>query len=146
MPAAAARPARPLARTAGALLLALTLLGCGDDVDPEPSGAAPTVVAPSLPSVASGVTQAGVPQLVNVTVRDGVVTGAAGSIALATNTRVRLTVLADTADTLLVDGYDLRAKVTIDDPVQLAFIADRPGTFAVRLEKAGTVLTRLVVS
>lgn len=143
MPAAAARP---LTRTALALALGLGLVACGDDVDPMPSAEAPRTVTPSLPQVASGVTQQGVPQLVNVGLRDGRVTGASGPVALQKDTPVRLTALTDTADTLLVEGYDLRAQLTVDEPVQLAFIADRVGRFEVVLEDSGTVLTVLEVS
>lgn len=138
----------PLSRSATAALvgcLALLLAGCGDSVDPEPSGPAPVLVQPSLPSVASGIGQAGVPLPINVTITGGAITGAAATIDVPRNTPVRLTVLADVADRLLVKGYDLRTQVTVGEPVQLSFIADRSGTFDVVLEDAGTRLTRLVV-
>lgn len=141
----ASTPVRPLARTALALALGACLAGCGDSVDPEPSGAAPVVVRPSLPAVASGIAQTGVPRLVNVGYADGRVTGESGSVAIAQNTPVRLTVLTDTAEKLLVRGYDLRAQLTVGEPVQLELIADRRGSFEVLLEESGTVLTRLDV-
>lgn len=136
---------RPLTRTALLLVLATGLAGCGADEDPLPSGDAPVVARPSLPDVADGVTQDGVPQLVNVGYVAGRVTGAGGTVPLQRNTRVRLTVLTDTAETVLVRGYDARAQLTVDEPVQLTFIADRAGTFEVVLEQSRTVLTRLVV-
>ena len=138
-------PARTARRTALPLVLGASLSACGASVDPEPSGRAPVVVAPSLPSVASGVTQVGVPKLVNVGLSKGVVTGARGTVRMARNTPVRLTVLTDTSQTLLVEGYALRAQLTVDEPVQLAFIADRKGTFRVVLEPSGTLLTQLRV-
>ena len=138
-------PATLIRSAATALVVTLALAGCGDSVDPKPSGPAPVLVQPSLPSVASGIGQAGVPLPINVTVTGGSITGAAAVIDVRRNTRVRLTVLADVADRLLVKGYDLRAQVTVGEPVQLTFIADRSGTFDVVLEDAGTRLTRLVV-
>jgi hypothetical protein len=128
-----------------ALGVGLALTGCGPSVDPRPSGSAPVVVRPSLPSVASGISQAGVPELINVGIANGVVTGASGPVAIAQNTPVRLTVLSDTAETLLVSGYELRAQLTVGEPVQLAFIADRTGRYEVVLEESGTVLTTLQV-
>jgi len=142
-PARAGRPRRTSLLLALGVGLALT--GCGPSVDPEPSGSAPVVVRPSLPSVASGVAQVGVPQLINVGIAGGVVTGATGPVTVAQNTPVRLTVLTDTAEMLLVKGYDLRAQLTVDEPVQLAFIADRTGRYEVVLEESGTVLTTLQV-
>jgi len=136
------------ARRTGLLLalgVGLALTGCGPSVDPRPSGSAPVVVRPSLPSVASGISQAGVPELINVGIANGVVTGASGPVAVAQNTPVRLTVLSDTAETLLVSGYELRAQLTVGEPVQLAFIADRTGRYEVVLEESGTVLTTLQV-
>ena len=151
MPASQTAPpsalGRPPRRAAVLLVLCtgLVLTGCGADVDPEPSGRAPVVVRPSLPSVASGVAQAGVPRLINVGIEDGVLTGASGVVSVAQNTPVRLTVLTDTAERLLVRGYELRAQLTVDEPVQLAFIADRTGSYPVVLEESGTVLTTLEV-
>ena len=138
-------PATLIRSTAAALVVTAALAGCGASVDPEPSGPAPVLVQPSLPSVASGIAQAGVPLPINVTITGGAITGAAAQIDVRLNTPVRLTVLADVADRLLVKGYGLRTQVTVGEPVQLTFIADRTGTFDVVLEDAGTRLTRLVV-
>lgn len=145
MPAAAWTCSPPLPRAAVALLLTLSAAACGGGPEPQPSGRAPVTVRPSLPAVASGVSQDGVPLLVNVTLQDGAITGVATTVSLGQNTPVRLTVLADVADRLLVEGYGLRARVTVDDPVQLTFLADRKGSFPVRLEDAGTLLTTLDV-
>lgn len=59
-------PRLPL--VAAGLLLTVVLTACGGDVDPTPSGAFPTMAAASQPSVADGVSQEGVPLLVNVVV------------------------------------------------------------------------------
>ncbi len=138
-------PATLIRSAATAFAVTLALAGCGASVDPEPSGPAPILVQPSLPSVASGVAQEGVPLPINITITNGEITGANATIDVRRNTPVRLTVLADVADRLLVKGYGLRTQVTVGRPVQLSFIADRAGTYDVVLEDAGTRLTRLVV-
>ncbi len=151
MPASSFAPGRARGPVRGLALAALcatavTLAGCGDGADPEPSGRAPLLVQPSQPSVADDITQEGVPQLVSVTLADGAVTGAIGSVPVALNTRVRLTALTDTSEVLLVQGYGVRAQLTVGEPVQLTFIADRRGTFPVVLEASGKVLTTLQVN
>ena len=105
----------------------------------------PIVVRPSLPQVASGVPQDGVPLLVNVGYSEGRVTGASSSGRLRQNTPVRVTVISDVTDKVLVRGYEVRAQLTVGQPVQVAFIADRVGAFEIVLEDTGTVLARLVV-
>lgn len=144
-------PPRPLPvgapmRVLAAALLALVLAGCGADQDPQPSGAFPPITTPSLPSVADGVSQEGVPKLINLVVTDKQVSGVEKTVAVPRNTPVRLTVLADTADVLLVRGYDIRTQVTVGEPAQVAFLASRPGDAVVVLERTGTVLTTLRVS
>jgi len=96
--------------------------------------------------VADGVSQEGVPKLINLVVTGKAVSGVESTVAVARNTPVRLTVLADTADVLLVRGYDVRTQLTVGEPVQVAFLASRPGDAAVVLERTGTVLTTLRVS
>ncbi|MCW2713470.1 MAG: hypothetical protein JWN88_517 [Frankiales bacterium] len=136
------RPAGLLA----AACLTLALAGCGDDEDPQPSGAFPPLASPSLPSVAEGVSQEGVPKLINLVVTGGAVSGVDSVVPVPRNTPVRLTVLADTADVLLVRGYDVRAQITVGEPVQISLLASRAGDAAVVLERTGTVLTTLRVS
>lgn len=128
------------------LLVALPLLACGGGADPQPSGEFPPLASPSLPSVADGVSQRGVPQLINAVVAGGTVTSVGSTVDVGLNTRVRLTVLADTADVLLVRGYDLRAQLTVNQPVLLEFLAARPGDADVVLESSTAVLTTLRVS
>lgn len=126
--------------------LALVLAGCGASEDPEPSGARPDLARPDLPSVAEGVSQDGQPQLVNLVLVDGRVSGVPETVGIAVNTRVRLTVTADVADELVVEGYDTTTQLTVDEPVQLTLILDEPGEFPVSLVSSGKVLTTLRVS
>ena len=145
MPAVLTPPSRLLACPCLALALTVVaLVGCSSTA-PEPDGALPSLTAPSQPAVADGVSQAGVPQLINFTVTDGQVTGPGATVAVPLGTPVQLTVLADTTDVLLVSGYDLRAQVTVENPVQVVFTADRASGFDVVLEGSGVVLTRLEV-
>lgn len=134
-----------LRRTALSLLLVgLPLPACAGK-DPEPSAAFPPL--PAEPPVGRGrVSQRGVPQLISLVVRDGTVTGVSDTVEVAVNTRVTLTVLADTADVLLVRGYDVRAQLTVDEPVQVNIIAARAGDAEIVLEQTGAVLTTLRVS
>ncbi len=128
------------------LLSVLVLLSACGGVDPQPSGLRPPRASPSLPSVADGVSQDGVPRLVNLVVTAGRVTGVEGVVEIGINTPVRVTVLSDVADVLLVRDYDLRAQLSVDQPTQLEFLAGRTGDAAVVLEQSGLVLTTLRVS
>lgn len=133
-------------RAVPGLVLVLSLAACGSSEDPEPSGLLPPRAAPSLPSVADGVSQEGVPQLVNLLVQDGRVQGVGATVDVRLNSRVRLTVIADTADVLLVRDYGIRAPLAVDQPTQVEFLASRQGDAEVVLEQSGQVLTTLVVS
>lgn len=135
-----------LRRAVPCLVVTVSLAACGASADPEPSGPLPPRAAPSLPSVADGVSQEGVPQLVNLLVRRGQVQGVGPTVEVQLNTRVRLTVIADTADVLLVRDYDVRAQLAVDQPTQVEFLASRQGDVEVVLEQSGQVLTTLVVT
>jgi hypothetical protein len=127
-----------------ALLLALPLAACGG-ADPVPSGDWPVVAPADNPDVASAVADPHAPRIVNVVVTDGRLTGDTGVVEVGRNVLVRLVVISDEAGTVLVQGYDLRALATAEVPVQLDFLADRPGDFPVVLEESGLELTRLRV-
>lgn len=142
-PSSPRRARTPLLAVVPLLLLVLT--GCGGG-DPEPSGPLPMLVSPSLPAVASGVPQAGQPQMVSISISGGRATGDTGPVPIKKDTEVRITVLSDVTDVLLLEGYQRRAQVSIGSPVQLEFIADRTGTFDVVLERSGMKVTSLVVS
>ena len=146
-PAAASRTrSRALLRSGLVVLLGLPLAACGEDAAPVASGPLPSVAAPSLPAVAPGVRQPGEPRLISVLV-DGVrVQGVGEVVEVPRSTRVRLVVTADVADVLVVQGYDVRARLTVDEPQQLTLLLDRAGEFEVALEGAGRVLTRLRVT
>jgi hypothetical protein len=126
-------------------LLALALVGCGGGPDPEPSGDRPVLAQPDNPSVASGVADPTAPRIVNVVATDGTLTGDTGVVQLKRNVPVRLSIISDKADTIVVQGLDITALATAEVPVQLDFIADRAGEFPVVLEESGLELTRLRV-
>lgn len=132
------------ARLLLALLLAVPLAACGGE-DPVPSGERPIVAQPDNPSVAESVEDPTAPRIVSIVVTDGRLTGDTGVVQLKRNVPVRVVVITDDADTLLVKGYDLRATATAEVPVQLEFIADEAGDFPVVLEQSGVELTRLRV-
>lgn len=129
-----------------ALLLALPLTGCGDGADPRPSGDRPIVAQPDNPAVASGVADPTVPQIVSIVVTGEELTGDTGVVELERNVPVRLVVISDRSDTVVVQGLDLTALATAEVPVQLDFLASRAGEFPVVLDKSGLELTRLRVS
>lgn len=128
-----------------ALLLALPLTACGDDVGPQPSGARPLVAEPDNPSVASGVADPTAPRIVSIVVTGDELTGDTGVVELGRNVPVRLVVISDRSDTIVVQGLDLTALATAEVPVQLDFLASRAGEFPVVLEDSGRELTRLRV-
>lgn len=126
------------------LLTALPAVGCGEE--PVASGDRPVVAVPDKPSVAESVEDPTAPRIVSIVITEGSTTGDTGVVSLQRNVPVRLTVISDVADTLLVEGYDLRAVATAGVPVQLDFLAATAGEFRVRLENSGLVLTTLQVS
>lgn len=127
-----------------ALALALPLTACGGE-DPVPAGDRPVLARPNNPSVASGVADPTAPRIVSIVVTDGQRTGDTGVVELKRNVPVRIVVISDKTDTVVVQGYELRALATAEVPVQLDFIADRPGDFPVVLDGSDLELTRLRV-
>lgn len=126
-------------------LLLVLLLACSSE-DPTPNGPLPSLAVPSLPAVASSVAQGGVPRLIAVSIMDGQVTGDTGDLDVKLNSFVRITVLADVTDVLLVENYNNRQQVTVNSPAQLEFLLDRAGRFDVVLEKSGLKIATLVVT
>lgn len=135
----------PLPRLGLALLLAAGLTACGG-ADPVPSGDLPITVPADNPDVASAVADPAAPRIVSIVVGDGVLTGDTGVVEVRRNAPVRLVVISDESDTVVVEGYDLTALATAEVPVQLDFLADRSGTFRVVLRGSGRQLTTLKVS
>ncbi|MCW2681184.1 MAG: hypothetical protein JWM62_2585 [Frankiales bacterium] len=128
-----------------ALLLVLPLTACGDDVDPKPSADRPVVAEPDNPSVASGVADPTAPRIVSIVVTGDDLTGDTGVVELARNVPVRLVVISDRSDTVVVQGLDITALATAEVPVQLDFLVSRAGEFPVVLDGSGVELTRLRV-
>lgn len=135
---------RAAPRLALVLLLAVPLAGCGGG-DPVPAGQRPLLAEADNPAVASGVQDPTAPQIVSIVLSDGELTGDIGVVAVRRNAPVRLVVISDRTDTLLVQGYELTALATAEVPVQLDFIADQAGEHSVTLREAGIELTRLRV-
>lgn len=134
----------PASRLALSLLAAASLVACGGE-DPVPAGDRPVLAEPNNPAVASAVDDEGVPRIISVVATDGRLTGDTGVVQVKLNAPVRLTVITDQTDTVLVKGYDLRSIATAEVPTQLDFIASQAGDFAVVLEESGRELTRLRV-
>lgn len=126
------------------LLLVLPLAACSGE-DAVPSGDRPIVATADNPDVAPSVDDPSVPRLISIVVTDGRLTGDTGVVQVKRNVVVRLTVISDKADTVLVQGYGQRALATAEVPVQLEFLADEPGDFRIVLEDSGLELTRLRV-
>lgn len=127
------------------LLTALPQVGCGDE-EPTASGDRPVVATPDNPSVADSVDDPTAPRIVSVVATGDELTGDTGTVVLQRDVPVRVTVISDRTQTVLVEGYDLRALATAGVPVQLDFLVDRAGEFRVVLEESGRVLTTLSVS
>jgi hypothetical protein len=138
-------PLRTPARLALVLLLAVPLAACGG-ADPVPSGERPLLAEADNPDVADSVADPTTPRIVSIVRTDGALTGDTGVVTVRRNVPVRLVVISDETDTVLVQGYDLTALATADVPVQLDFIADQAGDFPVVLRDSGVELTRLRVS
>ena len=144
-------------RLSAGLLLPLLLTACaGESAEPEaqaaPSAAATSAApaepaSPAAPSpLVTGQARDEEPaEVLSLTVSRGEVTGDTGRVRVALGERVRLTVTADTTDEIHVHGYDLHQDTSTGTPVNLEFVADRPGVFEVELEESRLLLTRLQV-
>ena len=133
----------PVAAVAVGWALLATVTGCSEDDVAVEQSPRPTVT-PSRLEVADIIDQTG-PQRVSVTVIGREVTGDTGTVEVRKNSPVQLTVLADSVDQAVVEGY---GDVRTEDgrPVIFEFLADEPGTFEVRLRGSGLLLTTLVVA
>lgn len=131
----------------GLLAAVTSLAGCADE-EPVVTTPRPVVVSPNAPSVATALPDRpdrAIAQLVNVVFRDGVVAGDTGQVPVKLNSLVRLSVISDVSDVIVVEGYDQTVQTAIEQAVQLEILADQPGSFPVRLRDEGTVLATLVV-
>lgn len=133
---------RIAARSALALLLAAPLAACGG-ADPVPAGERPILAEADGFDVADAVDDPTTPRIVSVVITDGRITGDTGIVPIKRNAPVRLTVISDSTDTVLVQGYGLEALATAEVPVQLEFIASRSGDFPVVLRESGLEVARL---
>lgn len=136
---------RATARPLLALLLVLPLAACGGE-EPTPAGERPVLADADNPDVADGVDDSDTPRIVSIVVADGELTGDTGVVQIPRNAPVRLVVISDETDTLLVQGYELQALATAEVPVQLDFIADEAGDFRVVLRESDRTLTTLRIA
>lgn len=136
---------RATARPLLALLLVLPTVACGGE-EPTPAGERPVLVDAENPDVADGVDDSETPRIVSIVVADGELTGDTGVVQIPRNARVRLVVISDETDTLLVQGYELQAIATAEVPVQLDFIAAEAGDFRVVLRESDRTLTTLRIA
>lgn len=135
---------RTAVRSTLVLLIAAPLAACGG-ADPVPAGERPIVADADNLDVADAVQDPTTPRIISVVATDGTVTGDTGVVAVKRNVRVRVVVISDRTDTVLVQGYGVQALATAGVPMQLEFIADQSGDFPVVLRESGLELTRLRV-
>lgn len=120
------------------------LAGCSEE-PPAVSQPRPVLSEANGLDSAAGLTDDEDVQLVNVTFIDGVLTGDVGIVPVALGSPLRLTVVTDVADTVVIEGFDQNILTAIDQPVQIELIASDAGEFDVKLQKSGKVLTTLDV-
>ena len=135
------------ARSGASLLLLGALVACTEQ-PPVVTTPRPVFSSPNAPSVSSALPDRPdrpVPQIVNVSLLDGGVTGDVGEVPVRLGSLVRLTVLSDVSDVVVLEGYGQTVQTAVDQAVQLDVLADKPGRFAVRLRDSGKQLTTLVV-
>lgn len=137
-----------VARAGAGLLLLGALVGCSQE-PPITTTPRPVISSPNAPNVSTALPERpdrSIPQIVNVSLLDGGVTGDVGEVPVQLGSLVRVTVLADVADVVVVEGYDQTIQTAVDQAVQLELLADQAGSFDVTLRDSGKRLTTLVVS
>lgn len=75
----------------------------------------------------------------DLVVRSGRLAQGPTSLAVEHGSEVTLVIDSDMADTLMIDGYNLRAPITPGQPMLLKFVAEQPGRFAYRLGSGGQI-------
>ena len=112
MPAPSARAALVLT-----LLTAVpSLAGCAEEEAPVITSPRPDIASPNAPSVSTALPERpdrGVPQLVNLSLRAGVLTGDTGEVPVKLNSLVRLSLIADVTDVAVVEGFGQTVQTSI---------------------------------
>lgn len=133
-----------------ALALVAALAACGDD-EPVPAGTpAPTTAttAPAGTPTAEPAETGGEDDerlVIELTVRDGEVSGAEARTPVPLGSEVTISVTSDVDDVIHLHGYDVHQDVSAGTTAALTFTADIPGVFEVELEDAGLRLVELEV-
>jgi len=141
---------RGLACVAGLVVLS-GLAGCGNDPGAPTAGReggagdASSTAQNSEPSPSPTPDISVAETIIDIVVTNGVPTPATGQVAVPLGNTVRLFITADAADEVHVHGYDLTADIAPGGPVELTFVADIPGSFAVEFHEGGQLLCELRV-
>jgi hypothetical protein len=140
------------ARVLAALLVVPWLASCGTSdpstvaAPPATSAASSAATAGAAPTaVASAVASDTAQQTISFTVANKKVTGDTGRVKVKLGTRIRITVLCDTAEEIHVHLYDLMQEISANSPGSIEFVADRSGVIEVELERGKILLTHLQV-
>lgn len=119
-------------RIGSLLVVAVLLVGCGDDGGGDQSG----------PTSTSG---PGVDRVIALEFEDGELVGGSRQEAVGLGEEVQMIVTGDVGDEIHVHGYDLYLRPT-EGERELIFDALIPGTFEIELEGSGRLLLRMTVS
>ena len=129
-------------------VVALLVGGCGSGEGGDSTTTTSVTATSSGSHEPSGTTSTTLDDetLIEVSVAGGVVTGGVERVEVELGTTVVIRVTSDAREELHVHGYNLRADVGPEAPVEIAFTADIPGVFEVELEGSGLELIDLQVS
>lgn len=113
----------------------------------EPSTTEPRVVPDSPAGATTAPAPAGsTPRAINITVRNGQVSGETGRVEVPLGTPVTIFVTSDVADEIHLHGYDREAAIPAGGVGSISFIATIPGVFEVELHESDRQLLQLQVS
>jgi hypothetical protein len=146
-----------LGACAAAVLLSVSLAGCGESDDapvvgsdsPVPTTVPTTVTSgggsatTTVPAATTPTTAAGT--VLAVTVRGGSVVDGASRQRAALNQPVTIRVTSDAADEVHVHGYEKRVDVAAGRTGEVTFVANIPGVFEVEFEKSHKLLFTMEV-
>jgi hypothetical protein len=129
------------------LVLALGVAACGGNGGGTTTTVETETETTSTQTESTGTeTTAAGPQVVHVTVTNGLPAGGIVRASVNQGDRVVIVVDSDVSDEVHVHGYDVKKDVTAGGSVRIPLDATIPGRFEIELENRGTEIAELTVN